>query len=84
MSYIEGGDKIMSKNATTKINEVVEGFMGLSSEDKEYAVEIIEKQLMETKRERIAQKAKEATANYRKGRVRAGNVKELYEDLEGD
>ena len=62
----------MSKNATTKINEVVEGFMGLSSEDKEYAVEIIEKQLMETKRERIAQKAKEATANYRKGRVRAG------------
>ena len=74
----------MSKNTTTKINEVVEGFMGLSSEDKEYTVEIIEKQLIEIKRERIAQRAKEATANYREGKVRTGNVKELYEDLEGD
>jgi len=74
----------MPKNTTTKINEVVEGFMGLSSEDKEYTVEIIEKQLIETKRERIAQRAKEATANYREGKVRTGNVKELYEDLEGD
>jgi len=74
----------MSKNTTTKINKVIEGFMGLSSEDKEYAVEIIEKQLIETKRERIAQRAKESMANYRKGKVRTGNVKELYEDLEGD
>ena len=74
----------MSKNTTTKINEVVEGFMGLSSEDKEYTVEIIEKQLIETKRERIAERAKEAMANYREGKVRTGNVKELYEDLEGD
>jgi len=74
----------MPKNTTTKTNEVVEGFMGLSSEDKEYTVEIIEKQLIETKRERIAQRAKEAAANYREGKVRTGNVKELYEDLEGD
>jgi len=72
------------KNTTTKVNEVIEGFMGLSYEDKEYAVEIVEKQLVEIKREKIAQRAKEAMANYRKGKVKAGNVKELYEDLEGD
>ena len=74
----------MPTNTTTKINEVVEGFMGLSYADKEYAVKIIEKQLVEIKREKIAQRAKEAMANYRKGKVKAGNVKELYEDLEGD
>jgi len=46
--------------------------------DKEYAVEIIEKQLIEAKR------AKEAMINLRKGNSRIGDIKELYKDLESD
>jgi len=45
--------------------------------------DFIELEFLETKKEKIAQRAKEAMANYRKGKVKAGNVKELYEDLEG-
>ena len=74
----------MYKTTTTKINEIIEEFMNLSPEEKEYVAEIMEKQLIETKREKIARRAKEAMANYRNGKVRRGSVKELYEDLEGD
>jgi len=75
---------MMYKSTTTKINEVIEGFMDLSAKDKEYVAEIMEKQLIEAKREKIAQRAEEAIANYKSGKVKTGSVKELYEDLEGD
>ena len=51
---------------------------------KEYAVDVIKKQLIDAKREAIAKKAKEATANLRKGMVKRGTLKELYRDLESD
>ena len=52
--------------------------------DKEYAVGVIEKQLIEAKRAAIAKRAKEATVNLRKGNSRIGDIKELYKDLESD
>ena len=52
--------------------------------DKEYAVEVIRKQLIEAKRAAIAKRAKEAMINLRKGNSRAGDIKELYKDLESD
>jgi len=75
---------MMYKTTTTKMNEVIEGFMDLSPEDKEYVAEIMEKQLFEAKREKIAQRAEEAVANYKSGKVKTGTVKQLYKDLEGD
>ena len=45
-------------------------------------LKIIEKQLVEARREQIAQRAKQAMAYYRRGNVERGNVKELYQDLE--
>ena len=42
------------------------------------------KQIIETKREIIAKKTKEASSNYKKGDFKAGNVKEFYKDLESD
>ena len=50
--------------------------------DKEYAVEVIRKQLIEAKRAAIAKRAKKAMANLRKGNSKIGDVKELYKDLE--
>ena len=53
-------------------------------EDKEYAIDVIKKQLIEAKRDAIAKRAKEAMANLKKGLVKKGTVKDLYKDLEGD
>jgi ribosomal protein S1 len=66
------------------LNRVIKDFGSLPLDDKEYAVDIIERQLIEAKREAIAKRAKRAMVNLRKGAVRRGTVKELYKDLELD
>ncbi len=68
----------------TTLNKLIEDFSHLKLDDKEYAVEIIKKQLIEAKRDSMAKRAKEASANLKKGKVKKGTVKELYEDLESD
>ena len=65
-----------------RIDEIIQGFMDLPATDKEYVAEIIEKQLVEARREQIARRAKQAMAHYRRGNVERGTVKELYQDLE--
>jgi hypothetical protein len=70
--------------STTTLNKLMEDFENLSLDDKEYAVEIMKKQRIETKREAIAKRAKEAMTNLKKGRVKRGTIKELYKDLESD
>ncbi|MEW6326668.1 MAG: hypothetical protein AB1487_03610 [Thermodesulfobacteriota bacterium] len=66
----------------TTISKVIEEFSILPLEDKEYLIEIMEKQLIEAKRERMAQRAKEAMGNFKKGLIKKGTVKDLREDLE--
>jgi hypothetical protein len=66
------------------LNKIIEEFNHLPLDDKEYAVEVIGKQLIEAKRVAIAKRAKEAMVNFRKGNSRIGEVKELYKDLESD
>ncbi len=65
------------------INKVIEEFSHLPPEDKEYVAEIIGKQLIEVKRERLAERVLEARKNLEKGQVRSGTIKDLKEDLEG-
>jgi len=66
------------------LNKIIEEFNHLPLDDKEYAVEVIEKQLIEAKRVAIAKRAKEAMVNFKKGNSKTGNIKELYKDLESD
>jgi len=66
------------------VNKIIEDFNRLPLDDKEYAAEVIKKQLIEAKRLAIAKRAKEAMANLRKGNSKIGNIKELYKDLESD
>ena len=66
------------------LNKIIEEFNHLPLDDKEYAVEVIEKQLIEAKRAAIAKRAKEAMVNLRKGNSKTGDIKELYKDLESD
>jgi hypothetical protein len=66
------------------LNKIIEDFSHLPLDDKEYAVEVIKKQLIEAKRVTIAKRAKEAMANLRKGNSKIGDIKELYKGLESD
>lgn len=69
---------------STTLDKLIDDFKQLPLDDKEYAIDIIKKQLTEAKREAIAKRAKEAMANLRKGMIKKGTVKELYKDLESD
>ncbi len=66
------------------IDKVIEDFGLLPLEDKEYAAAIMEKQLIEAKRDAIAKRAKRVMASFRKRAVKKGIVKDLYKDLEID
>jgi len=70
--------------SSVTLNKVIKDFSSLPLDDKEYAIDIIEKQLVEAKRDAIAKRANRAMANLRKGAVKKGTVKELYKDLEID
>ncbi len=68
----------------TTLNKVIEDFNHLSLDEREYVIDVIKKQVIEAKRDAIARRSKEAMAHLKKGKVKTGTVKELYEDLESD
>lgn len=63
------------------LNKVIRDFSLLPLDDKEYVVDIAEKQLIEAKRDAIARRAKRAMSNLRRRTVKKGTVKDLYKDL---
>jgi hypothetical protein len=70
--------------ATGMLNKVIGDFKKLPLDEKEYVIDIIEKQMIETKREAISRRAKRAILNLSRGAVKRGTVKDLYRDLELD
>jgi len=70
--------------ADVTLNKVIDDFRKLPLPEKEYVIDIIEKQLIEAKREAISRRARRAALNLKKGAVKKGTVKELYKDLELD
>ena len=68
----------------TSLNKFIDNFNELSFDDREYAIELIKKQMIEARRENIFQRAKEAATNLRKGRVKKGTAVDLMRDLEND
>ena len=70
--------------STATVNSIIEEFIQLPLDDKEYTAEVIKKQLREAKREAIAKRARSAMAGFRKKTIKSGSLKELYKDLESD
>jgi len=66
----------------TSINRVIEEFERLPLDDKEYVAEILRKQVIELKRDKLLARAEEARENLEKGIVKTGTVKDMFEDLE--
>jgi len=93
-AFLRGNDIIIRKQpgfdgrfenmANVTLNKVIEDFQKLPLPEREYVIDIIEKQLIEAKREAIFRRAKRAVLNLKKGAVKKGTLKELYKDLELD
>ncbi len=69
---------------SSSINSILEEIDKLNEDDKEYLRELIYKQLIESKRESILLRAKEAEANYKAGKVKKGSADDLLKDIEND
>ena len=69
---------------TTEINKLVENFDHLTLDDKEYAIDVLKKQIIDDRRFSIAKMAKKTLSNHIKGLTKNGTVKDLYKDLECD
>jgi hypothetical protein len=69
---------------STSINKVIDDFNSLVLEEKEFALDIIRKILVESKRESLFSRARKADSNFRKGKVKRGTAKDLFKDLEND
>ena len=70
--------------AEVTINDVLNDFDKLDSNDKEQFLEVAKKQLIELKRSQLAERVKEADQNYNKGNIKTGTVDHLLGDLEND
>lgn len=66
----------------TGVNRVIEEFERLPLDDKEYVSEVLRRQVIESRRERLVARAQEAKNNLDKGFVRSGALKDLLKDLE--
>jgi len=76
--------RLETKMNNSSINKVIDEFSHLPPEDKEYVAEIIRKQVIEEKRNRLAERAREARVNLEGGSVKTGSLKDLMEDLDSD
>jgi hypothetical protein len=65
------------------VGSVVNKFKDLPFTDKEYTLEILQKQMIEEKRMKFALRIKEARMNVKTGKVKKGSVKELLKDIAG-
>ena len=68
----------------TVMDHLLDEFQELPLEDKEYLTEIIQKRLIETKRDYLAARISEAREDYSRGDAKSGSIKELMKDLEND
>lgn len=68
----------------TTLGNLLNDFQNLPLQDKEYFFEVAQKQLVEAKRDRLADRICEAKENYAGERCKTGGLKEMMGDLEGD
>ncbi len=78
------------KNESTAIKQkssldtLIDRFSKLKEEEKEYAMDILNKIVAESRRNSIANRAKSASQNLKAGKVKRGSSKDLFKDLEND
>ena len=71
-------------NNTNTIDTVIGKFNTLKQEEKEFTIDLLNKIFAESRRNTIAGRAGKIAANFKTGKVKQGNVNDLYNDLEND
>jgi hypothetical protein len=66
------------------LSAVLDDFGRLDLPDKEYALEILRKKLIDERRRKLLGRAHAAMHNYKAGKTRSGSVTGLLRDLNGD
>ena len=69
---------------TSTLTNIISEYESLSYEDKEYVLELFNKQLIEIKRQLLVNRVNEAETNYLEGKTSKGSLKDLHSDLEND
>lgn len=67
--------------AKSSFQELIESVEALPLEDREILVEIINKRIIEQRREELEADMEESLEGYRRGEVRIGTVDDLLRDL---
>ncbi|MBI5236089.1 MAG: hypothetical protein HY886_07565 [Deltaproteobacteria bacterium] len=67
--------------ATTTFNEVLESIAAFSEEEIEMFLEIVEKRLIEDKRERLAKSIRNARKEFASGKTRKGTVDDFIKEM---
>lgn len=70
--------------AKSSFQELIETVEALPLEDREILVEIINKRIIEQRREELEDDMEESLEAYQKGEVRVGTVDDLLKDLKED
>jgi len=70
--------------AKSSFQELIESVEALPLEDREILVEIINKRIIEQRREELEADMEESLEGYRRGEVRIGTVDDLLRDLKED
>jgi hypothetical protein len=69
---------------TATLNDTYSMYNELPLEDKEYLLDLIQKQIIEARRDALVERVKEAEQNYKNGNVIHGSVDDLMKHLEND
>jgi FKBP-type peptidyl-prolyl cis-trans isomerase (trigger factor) len=63
--------------SSTNLNQVLQNISELSVEEQFYLSDLLQKRLVEARRNEISSRVKEAEENYQSGNVRSGSVADL-------
>jgi len=66
------------------IGSLMEQFGKLPSGDRSFAIDLMQRQMVEVRRKELAHRATQAYRNYKQGKVKRGTVADLQKALEND
>lgn len=68
----------------SNVNEILSNVSKLSLEDQDFIRQALSRRIQEIRRTQIAERAKDAEQNYRKGYTTTGDIDDLMEQADND
>jgi len=71
-------------SAATSISSIMEQFGKLTLDDRGFAIDLMQRQMVEARRKALGLRAAQAFRHYKQGKARRGTVADLHKALEND